>query len=296
MRGRFFCLIIVLATLAVVMQPAAWGYRESAHLAKTSVGFQLYRNYLIVIQGSVGPLKGLNFLLDTGANTTVLDPRLAQKLHLDATPTSVAVPSGRAEGGIGAIPSLRFGPIHKDNIRVFIMDLSFLQHALPIQIDGILGLDVLGQSTFVIDYSSRKIRFSPASPMPDSIPLQLEDGLAFVDAVVNHTRVRLLVDTGAPSMIIFEEVPNWQSGPKGDDAQPSPRPSSTKIGDFERKRERQISFSLGAVEFGHESALVASNHKDAGHDFDGMMSPVALGITRVEVNLTQRTLAFARKP
>ncbi len=296
MRERYFCLIVVLTSLAVVSQPEAWGYRESAHLAKTSVDFQLYRNYLIVVRGSVGPLKGVNFLLDTGANTTVLDPRLARKLHLDATPTSVAVLSGGVKGGIAIAPSLQFGPIHRDNVRVLIEDLSFIQDALPFRIDAIVGLDVLGQSTFVIDYPSREIRFSPASSMPDSIPLQLEDGLAFVDAVVDHTRVRLLVDTGAPSMIIFEELPNPQSRLNGDDAHPSPRPSPTKIGDFERKRERQISLSLGAVEFGHESAFVAPNHRDAGHDFDGMMSPVALGITRVEVNLTRKTLAFARKP
>jgi hypothetical protein len=186
MRGRYFWLIVVLTSLALVGQPAAWGYRESAHLAKTSVGFQLYRDYLIIVQGSVGPLKGVNFLLDTGANTTVLDPRLARKLHLDATPTSVAVLSGGVKGGIAIAPSLQFGPIHRDNVRVLIEDLSFIQDALPFRIDAIVGLDLLGQSAFVIDYASREIRFGPAPAMPDSIPLQLKDGLAFVDATVNQ--------------------------------------------------------------------------------------------------------------
>ena len=179
---------------------------------------------------------------------------------------------------------------------VLVKDLSFVQNAIPFQIDAILGLDVMGQSTFVIDYTSREIRFGPAPSMPDSIPLQLQDGLAFVDAVVDHNRVRLLVDTGAPSMIIFDQLPEPQSLLKHGDTQPLPKPSPKKIGDFERQRERQISLSLGAVEFGQESAFVAPNHRDVGHDFDGMMSPAALGIARVEVNLNQRTLAFARKP
>jgi hypothetical protein len=189
MWGRYFWLLVVLTGLTVVGQPPAWGYRESDRPAKTSVGFQLYRNYLIVVQGSVGPLKGLNFLLDTGANRSVLSPQLARKLHLDATPTGVAVLSGNVKGGIATAPSMQFGPIRRDNVRVLIEDLSFIQNALPFRIDAIVGLDVLGQSTFVIDYSAREIRFGPAPSMPDSIPLQLKEGLAFVDAVVNHTKI-----------------------------------------------------------------------------------------------------------
>jgi aspartyl protease len=288
MRVRCF-LIVVLTALTMVGEPAAWGYRQSGRPTKTTVDFQLYRDYLIIVQGSVGPLKGLNFMLDTGANTTVLDPRLARKLHLDVTPSSVAVLSGNVKGGTATAPSLQFGPIQRDNARVLVEDLSFIQNALPFQIDAIVGLDVLGQSTFVIDYASREIRFGPLPSMPDSIPLQLKDGLAFVDAVVNHTTVRLLLDTGAPSLVIFEELPDPQSGLKGG-AQPSPK----RIGDFDRQRTRQISFSLGEVEFGHESVFLVPNNRDTGHDFDGLISPAALGITRVAIDLTQRTLAFAR--
>ena len=290
MRGRNFWLVVVLTALTMVGEPAAWGYRQLDRPAKTTVDFQLYRDYLIVVQGSVGPLKGLNFLLDTGANTTVLDPRLARKLHLDATPSGVAVLGGNVKGGIATAPSLQFGPIRRDNVRVLIEDLSFIQNALPFQIDAIVGLDALGQSSFVIDYASRQIRFGPLPSMPDSIPLQLKGGLAFVDAVVNQTTVCLLVDTGASSLVIFEELPDPKSGSNGG-VQASPR----KIGDFERQRTRQISLRLGEVEFGHEPVFLVPSHRDAGHDFDGLISPAALGITRVAVDLTQRTVAFARE-
>ncbi len=291
MRGRYFWCIVVLTGLTVVGQQATQGYPGSARQAKTSVGFQLYRDYLIIVQGAVGPLKGLNFLLDTGANTTVLDPQLARKLHLDAASADVAVLSGSVKGQIATAPSLQFGPIRRANVRVLIEDLSFIQDALPFQIDAIVGLDVLGQSTFVIDYSSRKIQFGPTPSMPVSIPLQLNDGLAFVDAMVNHTRVRLLVDTAAPSLVIFKESIDPKTGLEGGRAQPPPK----RIGDFDRKRVRQISLRLGEVEFSHESAFVVPNLRDAGHDFDGLMSPVALGFTRVAVNLTQKTLAFTRE-
>jgi hypothetical protein len=296
MRGRTFSFIVALTGLMVVSQPAAWGFRQSSQLAKTNVEFQLYRDYMIVVQGSVGPLKGLNFLLDTGTNTTVLDPRLARKLRLETAPTDVAVLGGRVKGSTATVPSLQFGPVRRDNVSVLVEDLFFVQDALPLQIDAIVGLDVLGQSSFVIDYSSREIRFGPTPAMPNSIRLQLNDGLAFVDAVVNHTRVRLLVDTAAPSLLMFEELPESAQDNKGSGDGPPTKERSTakKIGDYDHQRVRQVSLRLGEVEFGREAAFVVPNHKDSGHDFDGLMSPVALGFTRVAVDLNQKTLAFAR--
>jgi len=290
MRGSYIWLLVVLTGLTEVGHPATHGNREMDRLARTSVGFQLYKDYMIVAQGSVGPMRGLNFLLDTGANTTVLTPRLARKLKLEATPTDVAVLSGSVRSEMATAPSLQFGPIRSENVPVLIQDLSFIQDAVPIQIDAIVGLDVLGQSRFLIDYSTREISFGPAPSMPGSIPLQMKNGQAIVDAVINRTTVRLLVDTAAPALIMFEESPQLESGLNGDATQPTPK----KIGDYERRRVRQISFSLGEVQFGHESAFVAPNQRDAGHDFDGLMSPVALGITRVAVDLNQRTLTFSR--
>jgi len=291
MRGRYFWLIVVLTALTVVGEPAAWGYRQLDGPAKTTVGFQLYRDYLIVVPGSVGPLKGLHFLLDTGTNHTVLDPQLARKLHLDVTPAVIAGLSGDLKGGIATVPSLELGPIRRSNVRVIIPDGSFAQDVFPFQFDGIVGLDVLGQSTFEIDYSSREIRFGPAPSMPDSTQLQVKDGLAFVDAVLNHTPVRLLVDTGASSLVIFKELPDPASGQKGDVAQTLPK----TVGDFSRKRIPQVSLELGEVEFGRRLVSVIPNHSDVYHDFDGLMSPAALGITKIKIDLTQRTMAFARE-
>lgn len=300
MRIRHFWLLIILTGLAVAGQPAAHGYKDGnkdsgldQHL-RGKVSFELYRDYLIVIHGSVGPLKGLNFLFDTGASPSILDPRIAAKLHLATIPAVTAVLEGAVQTQTAIAPSLQLGPLQRQNLPVVIRDLSFIQNALPFRIDGIVGLDVLGQSTFVIDYASREIRFdpSPSSPgsIPGSMPFHMQRGLAIVDATVNHTQVHLLVDTGASSIILFEEAP--ASGSKSAEA----GPSSKTIGDFDRKQVRSIDLKLGETEFGHEAAFVVHNHRDAGHDFDGLMSPAALGITRVAIDPGQGKLAFTRKP
>jgi len=276
----------------VAGQPAARGYgnSESNPPAKSKIKFVLHHDYLIVIQGSVGPLKGLNFLFDTGATPTVLDPRIAEQLHLATTPIDIAVLKGSVQGRSAVAPSLQFGPVRSENRRVVIQDLSFLQKWLPYRIDGIVGLDVLGHGTIVIDYPSREIRLGSQPPMPYSIPFHREGGLAIVDATIDRAQVRLLVDTGAPSMVLFRQLPEPAAGAKSAGDQPS----SGTIGELAHQQTRSISLSLGEAEFGHEAAFVVQSPKDAGHDFDGVISPAALGITRVSVDLDLEKIAFTR--
>ena len=166
----------VLLGFALVGQPFAVGYREAGarEAMEGTVGFDLYHGYLIVARGSAGPMKGLTFLLDTGASPTVLDPRLARKLHLEQFPASISVLGGSVQAEAAIVPSLNFGPMQRDNVPVLIEDLSFLQKALPVRVDGVIGLDVLGQSAFVIDYASREIHFGPSAALPNSLPLRME--------------------------------------------------------------------------------------------------------------------------
>ncbi len=288
-----YCLFSVLISFALAGQPVAVGYQGTmAHQAVTgTLSFDLYRGYLIVARGSAGPLKGLAFLLDTGANPTVLDPRLARKLHLQELPAGIGVLGGRVQAETAIVPSLNFGPVQRDDISVLIQDLSFLEKALSVRVDGVIGLDVLGQSAFLIDYTSRKIHFGPSAALPNSIPLRLTGGLAIVDAEVNHAPARLLVDTGASSLIIFEtKVPKSVAGLKIDAVQRS----TNLMGEFERKQVWLHSLRFGEAEFGQEPAFLVHNRNDAVQGFDGLMSPAALGITRVLIDVGRGKLAFSR--
>src|SRR5271170_5530165 len=110
--GNFWCLsLLTLLTLAV--EPIAQASQEAP---KATVSFTLYHNYLIVAQGSAGPLKGLNFLVDTGASPSVLDRRLAQRLGLDELPGSIVFVNGRVPAGQAIVPNLEFGPTQRHNL------------------------------------------------------------------------------------------------------------------------------------------------------------------------------------
>lgn len=291
MGVRRFWLFVTLTCLVLAGQPGAQGSPRNGRQGqgRSIETFDLYRGYLIIVRGSIGPLKGLHFLFDTGATPSVLDPQLKEKLHLVTTAEPIAVLNGTVQGETAVVPTLQVDPIHRDNVSVSIQDLSFLQKVLPVHIDGIVGLDVVGQNPFEVDYAAREIRFGPLPLMKDSVPFQWKEGLAVIDAVVDQAQIHLLVDTGASSMILFSARHQADTGS-------SAEPSSDTIGDFEQNHAQSIRLSLGKTKFGHEAAFVVQHHKDAVYDFDGLMSPAALGITRVAVDPSRQTIAFTREP
>ena len=93
--------------------------------------FPLYRDYLIVAEGSVGNLRNLNFLIDTGTDSTIVDKNKAQRLHLKLQPARIGTLGTNTGSSRAILPSYRIGPITCLNCDVLVHDLSFLQHGLP---------------------------------------------------------------------------------------------------------------------------------------------------------------------
>jgi predicted aspartyl protease len=286
MRGRSLCFLSLLMLLALASEPLARGYTDGKPLR-----FDLYRDYLIVARGSVGPENDLNFLLDTGANPTVLDRRVAQKLHLQERPSVLAGINGRVQAGLATVPSLQFGPIRRDNFGVVVEDLSFFSKAIPVRIDGVIGLDVVGQSPFEIDYAASRIFFGPIPSLKNSLPLELRGELPIVTAEVDHLSTHLVLDTGASSLILFApKGPALISRVKASDIQKS----SSMMGEFERNPVQLGSLRLGQVEFRRQPAFLVQSRGDGTEDFDGLMSPALLGITQLVIDVRRGVLEFNR--
>jgi hypothetical protein len=97
-----------------------------------------------------------------------------------------------------------------------------------------------------------------------------------------------MVDTGASSLVLFEPF------------SPRPvrvsevRPTPGTIGEFERKQVWLPSLKLGEAEFGKEPALLVRSRSEGAQDFDGLMSPAALGITKLAIDLGRGLLTFSR--
>ena len=107
-----------------------------------------------VVNGS-GPYT---FALDTGAAVTVISPELAQSLDL----ASGAMREGVGAGGRVAVSMatadwLAIGDVRREHVQVAITDLSALSQAAGVQLDGIIGHNVLGGQRVVIDYRNNAL-------------------------------------------------------------------------------------------------------------------------------------------
>lgn len=170
--------------------------------AKTLAGAPTTRDRRgrIIAQVMIDDQGPFQFLVDTGANSSMVTPALMQKLAL----TPVAAASEQVQGITGSerlpwapIASLRIGDIVKHNLRLPIGDSPVLDG-----VDGILGLAGLGAVRVVVDFHDNRVIIdrSRTSGLPGFLDIEAKrtpGGLLIIPARVGNVKVAAVIDTGA---------------------------------------------------------------------------------------------------
>jgi Aspartyl protease len=191
---------------------------QSLQSAETiaEVPFELYQRHLVVTKGSIGPLKGLDLLIDTGTIPSVLDGRLARKLRLRTESSRVVAFGKEMPIRSAVVDGFRIGTLQSGPVPVAVGDLSYVE---GVRIDAIVGLDVLARRNFSIDYRTHMLSFAPGGQEKSVAPLELAWPFLTVRMAVAGQQMRLLVDTGSPDLVLFKtRMPAALSNPpwKGD--------------------------------------------------------------------------------
>jgi len=296
LRSWFFCSAVLTLTLLALGQgpnPQTGNVGQSRPLGTETdrLEFDLYRGYLIVVRGSAGGLNHLNLLVDTGADPTILDQKLARRLQLQRRDARIALLNNTVASESAVLPELVVGPLRTSKLPVLVQDLSFLEKGLQVRIDAVIGLDALGQNGFTIDYTSKKIYFGPPATMPFSAILQFVHGFVTVDVNLNGQPFRLLVDTGASSLMLFatriqDQIPDLQLK--------NLKLSANLAGGFERKQVLLHDVSIGNVKLGQTAAFVVNDQEDPGRDFDGLISLPSLGFKAVAFDFERGVIGWSR--
>lgn len=280
MRFCTSCLCIVL-----VIASAALG---RSHTAQNEVTFRLYHNYLIVVRGTLGTMDNLNFVVDTGTMPSIVNRRVADKLGLTGTRETLRSVNGEFESvGVDA-PAIRIGPVNRIAVHMGVQDLQFLERQVGVRVDALIGLDVLGQSSFLIDYEHKRIRFGETEPAAAAVPFAGDPPFVTVDLHVNDRPVRMLVDTGTANLVLFENHPG---NPVAVALAGDSSPSSTVGGSFKMRVVPIVRSSLGNQDVGAHQALLAV---DAGHQsqFDGLMGISASRVRRIAFDFDRRLFSL----
>jgi hypothetical protein len=116
-----------------------------------SVPFQIVNRRQIILAVSVNHSVPFRFLLDTGAQKTIIDASLAAELHLQTQDNATVAGVGyRGSASLAQVDQLQAGSHVVANQLVLIYDLqNVISEDLPIR--GILGEDFLEQFDMLID-------------------------------------------------------------------------------------------------------------------------------------------------
>ncbi len=165
------------------------------------VPFELYQHHLIVTKGTIGSLNGLSLLIDTGTIPSIVDGRIARKLHVQAEPSTLVAFGQSVAIQSTILNGFRIGARQWGSVPAGVSDLSYLE---GVRIDAIVGLDVLARTSFSIDYRKRVLTFSADGRKESVAPLELVWPFLTVQMTIAGQQVRLLVDTGSSDLVLFK--------------------------------------------------------------------------------------------
>ena len=198
--------VVLLGTLllSVVCGAAVGGTRTQ--LASNEMAIEVYGGYLAVGRGSVNNADNLRFLLDTGASSTAIDRRVAERLGLHGQPAKVINFDKTVALEWTEVQEMTFGPERIRNVRVMIEDLGYLR-STGVHVDGVIGLDQLRRQSFLVDYARESVVLGPtAKEGMRGVPMRADAKSLRVEVELDQRPVWMVADTGARGIVLYEDT------------------------------------------------------------------------------------------
>jgi predicted aspartyl protease len=156
-----------------------------------------------------------DFVLDTGTNTTVVDPSVARQLSLTAIDRiQLNTMSGVQTLTRSALHTLSAGPAHAENVEVLVQGLAEFRQ-LDSHIQGVVGQNFLAHFNYLLDYKKRSLRIEAAQEVRDGldgeqIPMERRENMMIVTSEAKwfgRAKLRLLLDSGA-NVVVLTRMPS----------------------------------------------------------------------------------------
>ncbi len=191
----------LLALAAIPLPEHASGAQEAAETDIIAARADASQRMTVPVR--IGDSGTLRFLIDTGAQNTVLSSALAARL---------ALPAGRRARLVGVAGSLDVDTVHIEELvlgrRSYYSLLAPLLDGANIGADGILGLDSLQDQRVLLDFKHNLIAVDDAKTLGGNngydivVTARRRSGqLIVTDAVFDGVRVAVVIDTGAQTSI-----------------------------------------------------------------------------------------------
>jgi predicted aspartyl protease len=199
-----FLLFYCVASAALQVAPDA---------LSTTLPARTIQGYLMIVSVRINDQGPFDFLVDTGTNSTLIDPALAKqlalqakdKLQLSSLAKSVAVSRY-------FLQKLKVGPASVSNLEVLAVPLTQLT-ALDHKIRGVLGMNFLLQFSFRLDFDHQLMELYPfpedaTVPTGLQVPVTINESRLLVTVASDaapHGSWKLALDSGICQTLVFEQ-------------------------------------------------------------------------------------------
>jgi predicted aspartyl protease len=170
---------------------------------------------LILLPAHVNGEGPFDFILDTGASTSLLATDVASRVGVTVDETKEATGAGGAIPlGIGSVRSIAVGSARREDLRVGVTDeVRRLGAIVRHNVDGDLGYDLLSAFRLTIDYRAMTVAFdggARSAEEADGLPFTIagtEAPLILVPVMVNgEGPFDFVLDTGAAATCVSERT------------------------------------------------------------------------------------------
>lgn len=166
----------------------------------------------MLVDATVNGVKG-RFLLDTGADTIVLDDGFADRAHADVLNNSdtAYMLYGEVKTRLRKVQTITFGNSTLHGVVAFSQGFSSRQYGSDLRdhFDGLIGFDLFAGAIVKLNvYDSTMAVLDPSTDLSSQkglpITVDLSQGTPIVPMMLNKTTpVNAMLDTGSPGIIFF---------------------------------------------------------------------------------------------
>ena len=244
---------------------------------------------MIVLEGRIGNVGKLKFVLDTGVTHSVIDRKLADKIAVGHRSGKVVNFDKTVMAEWVEVPEVQFGPIEVAPFSMMVSDLRYFQ-SFATKVDAVIGLDLLRLSSFSIDYDTRKVFFGPIDTT-EGVPMSSDPICLSVQLLVGDSKLQLLLDSGAQALVLYEDkirnrIPQLRIEGELE---------GVSIGGFVHAKKAVLPRArLGTTDLKGTVFLVKAPSGNVLSVIDGYLGNAVLKARRIDFNFETKTLAWKR--
>jgi hypothetical protein len=263
------------------------GAEIQGKLEATDLPMKIVGSYLIVVRASIGDGHALNFLLDTGATTSAIDRKLAERLNLATRSSQMVNFDKTLKVQWCVLPELVYGPEREFNIKVIVEDLRYLRIS-GAAVDGVIGWDLLRRHSFRLDFANHRVVFGAISATEGHSVRFRESSLCLTVPIdLDSRELWMIADTGMRGAMFYESQLEGISYRR--QASISGR---TVSGNIETQIVLVSRLRLGTQDLDRRVYVIRPSNSALLHDIAGYLGVASLNAKQVTFDLDRGVLSW----